>query len=292
MKPQFLKVTTAPTQSFSVRRDIIPFLNNTWHYHAELELIHLEKGTGTQFVGDSITAFKAGDLVLIGSNLPHFWRFDEPSSKDYKDNFSDITVTHFHRSFWGQAFLELPENKSIRNLLDRANTGIQIVGETRRTVITLMKKMLSAESSKRLMLLLEILNIISSSRDIRNLSSRAFVQTAGQSENYRISAILEYSYGNYRNKISIEEIASVANMSPNSFCRYFKTYTGKTYSNFLLEYRVGMACKLLIDGKLSIQQICYESGFNNSSSFHKYFKKITGKSPLIFQKEFNRKKYN
>ncbi|HEY9342264.1 MAG TPA: helix-turn-helix domain-containing protein, partial [Hanamia sp.] len=105
-------------------------------------------------------------------------------------------------------------------------------------------------------------------------------------ESERINAIYEYSIKNFRRKIQLEEIAEVANISPNSFCRYFKSRTRKTYSQFLIELRVGHACKLLIENNQCLKRLCYESGFNNFTSFHKYFKTITGKSPLIYQKEF------
>ena len=77
MRPQLLKVSKEPQHSFSVRQDLVPYINNRWHYHAEIELIHFKKGEGTQFIGDSIKQFKAGDVVLVGSNLPHYWRFDD-----------------------------------------------------------------------------------------------------------------------------------------------------------------------------------------------------------------------
>jgi len=91
---------------------------------------------------------------------------------------------------------------------------------------------------------------------------------------------------NFKSAIKLDEIATVANISPNSFCRFFKSRTRKTYTQFINEIRIGNACKLLIEEKINLKQICYESGFNNFSSFHKFFKEITGKSPLQYQKEF------
>lgn len=100
----------------------------------------------------------------------------------------------------------------------------------------------------------------------------------------RVNTIYDYSLRHFRRTILLEEIAAVANMSPHSFCRFFKSQTRKTYSRFLLELRVGHACKLLVENDLCIKQICYESGFNNFTGFYKYFKLITGKSPLRYQK--------
>ncbi|GAB3937421.1 AraC family transcriptional regulator [Mucilaginibacter myungsuensis] len=286
MKPLLLKVATGTSASFSVRRDLVPFFNNKWHYHLELELVSFEKGSGMQFVGDHMKNFGPGDVVFIGSNLPHYWRFDANVIEGETEYVADTMVSHFSEQFLGRTFVDLPENKHIKQLFERAKRGIQVNGKTRKQVASLMQDMLKAESFKRLMILLQILDIIARSTEVEYLSSISFLPNPEQSANDRVNAIYEYSINNYMNKISLEEVAKVANISPNSFCRYFKANTGKTYSGFLLEYKVGVACKLLIEDKLSIQQICYESGFNNFAGFYKYFKKITGKTPHNYQKEF------
>ena len=134
------------------------------------------------------------------------------------------------------------------------------------------------------MLLMEALMKISSSKQNKAISSIGSRNDFHQSENDRINAIYDYSIANFKRKISMEEMAAVANISPNSFCRYFKSRTRKTYTQFINEIRIGHACKLLLENKINVKQICYESGFHNFASFHKYFKSITGKSPLIYQK--------
>ena len=108
MRPQLLKMSKEPQHSFSVRQDLVPYINNRWHYHSEVELIHFNKGEGTQFIGDSITKFKAGDVVFVGSNLPHYWRFDDVYFEDHAPVTSDVRVAHFCVDFWGSQFLDLP----------------------------------------------------------------------------------------------------------------------------------------------------------------------------------------
>jgi AraC-like DNA-binding protein len=285
MKPQLLKVSKGPGHSFSVRQDLVPYINNRWHYHAEIELIHFKKGEGTQFVGDNIKRFKPGDVVLIGSNLPHYWRFDDQYFDENSKTHADVRVAHFHESFWGSQFLDLPENINIKTALEKAKRGLQITGKTRQQVAEIMDRLLHADGSGRIILLIEALDIIANCKQLSMLSSIGFRNDFIESENDRINAIYEYSLKNFKNRIQLEKIAEVANISPNSFCRYFKSRTRKTYSQFLIEIRVGHACKLLIENHLSVKQLCYESGFNNFTSFHKYFKLITGKSPLSYQKE-------
>ena len=153
-------------------------------------------------------------------------------------------------------------------------------------VAEIMEQLLTAEGPQRVILLVEALSVIANCRQLITLSSIGFKPDHLDPENDRINAIYEYSIKNFKRKIQLEEIAEVANISPNSFCRYFKSRTRKTYSQFLIELRVGHACKLLIENNECIKRLCYESGFNNFTSFHKYFKAITGKSPLAYQKEF------
>jgi AraC-like DNA-binding protein len=286
MKPQLLKVSTTPTQSFSVRRDLVPYMNNKWHYHPEIELIHLKKGVGTQFIGDNIKSFRSGDIVLVGPHLAHYWRFDDCYFKDQSKVQADVRVAHFNENFWGDQFLNLPENLAIKTLLENSRRGLQVMGKIKARVADLLEKMLESQGSDRIILLMEALNLIANCNQTVKLSSIGFKQDYDETSNIKINSIYNFTLENFRRKIHLEEIASVAVISPNSFCRYFKSKTGKTYSRFLTEIKVGHACRLLIENKLNIKQLCYESGFNNMASFHKYFKIITGKSPLSYQREF------
>ena len=134
MKPQLLKVSNAPAQSFSVRQDLVPYVNNKWHYHPEVELIHFNKGKGTQFIGDSIKRFQTGDIILVGSQLPHFWRFDDVYFNENSTAQADVRVAHFNEFFWGTEFMELPENKMIKAVLEKARRGLKINVSANKTV--------------------------------------------------------------------------------------------------------------------------------------------------------------
>ena len=286
MRPQLLKVLKGPGHSFSIRRDLVPHINNRWHYHREVELIHFKKGDGTQFIGDNIKRFKPGDVVLVGANLPHYWRFDDIYFEENTKATADVRVAHFCEDFWGSNFLDIPENTGIKSVLEKAKRGLQITGKTRQGVAEILEELLIADGAQRVILLMKALLTISGCKQLETLASMGFKPDFMEAENDRINNIYDYTLKNFKRPIQLEEIASIANISPNSFCRYFKSRTRKTYSQFLIEIRVGHACRMLIESHLSIKQLCYESGFNNFTSFHKYFKMITGKSPLIYQKEF------
>ena len=104
MKAHLLKVSNQPLRSFSVRRDIVNYFFNKYHYHPEIELLLIEKGTGTQFVGDSIQRFQDGDLLLIGSNCPHYLRSDNVYFQGDEDLKASALVIHFNPDLFGNSF--------------------------------------------------------------------------------------------------------------------------------------------------------------------------------------------
>jgi AraC-like DNA-binding protein len=194
-------------------------------------------------------------------------------------------VIHFSENFWGSPFLELPETKPIRHLLDKARRGILVSRNEESIVARLIEKIRSAEGVNRIIALIECLSAFAGSEHWQLLSSIGFRPDFSESENDRINSIYDYTFRHFNQKIYLGQVASVAGLVPNSFCRYFKSRTGKTYTQFLTEIRIGHACKLLIDNRVSVKQLCYESGFNNFTSFHKSFRMITGTSPQLYQKE-------
>lgn len=285
MRPILRKIDTGYNYSFSVREDISAYLYNRWHYHPEAELTLIRRGTGMRLVGDSMEPFSDGDLVLIGGNLPHLWRSDPVYFEGHEHVHIEAVAVHFMESFWGEPFLNLPEMKNVREVLFRAQRGICLTGSTNRKVAGMMEHMLTGAGIERLTLLINMLNIISTSEDCRLLSGVGFSKSYDPINTDNINAIYNYTLDHFQEKISIHDVAAIANISPHSFCRYFKSRTMKTYWQFLLEVRIGYACKLLIENKMSISQICYTCGFNNLSNFNRQFKAIIGITPSQYMKE-------
>ncbi len=285
MKPHLLKVSLKPEASFSIRKDVTPFFYNRWHYHPEIELLYIEKGTGTQFVGNSIKRFKDGDVLLIGSGLPHYWRCDDKYFAGNPRLRSMATVAHFNETFWGKQFLELPENRRLKELFKNAKKGIKIPVKIKGEIIRLLQLMLTATDTTKVILLLQCLDLIARIAKPEMLCTEGFQPDFEEKENDRINNIYAYTLANFRSPISTADIAKVACLSPHSFCRYFKSRTRKNYSRLLQELRVGDACKLLIESDKTPAQICMESGFNNITNFYRYFKEITGRTPNEYKKE-------
>ena len=285
MKPHLLKVSLKPESSFNIDKKQGGNFYNQWHFHPELELIYIHKGRGTRFIGNDVHRFEPGELFLFGSNLAHMWRCDpEYFQKDSKLK-AEVTVIYFHHDFLGDKFFSTPELKPIESLLEKAKQGIKITGNTKVQVKELMAKLSAAKGLERIILLLTILEKIEKSKEKLFINSSYHSIKIERSETDRLNKIFRHISDNFQRKITLAEIASVANLSAKAFCRYFKSKTRKTFYDFLLEVRVTHACNLLLEKDMTIYEVCYDSGFNNISNFNRYFKKIMNKTPMEFKKE-------
>ncbi len=284
MKAQLLQVPHGFDYSFSIRKDMMPNINNKRHYHEEIELISFHQGRGKQFIGDHVKDFEPGDIVLVGANLTHYWKYDDDSFDSIDPALPCSTVAHFFEHFMGKHFMQLHETRPLKLLLEKAKKGILIKREQGVEVAGLIEQTYKAKGLSRITTLLQCLSMIARIESGEALSRVDVNADLYKEDNERINTIYSFSSRNFHRKIQLEEISALVNLEPNSFCRYFKSKTGKTYSNFLSETRISYACKLLADNRKNIKQICFESGFNNFSCFHKNFKQITGKTPQNYKK--------
>ncbi len=288
MRPIYLKVANSPQSSIDIRHETAPYFKNPWHFHPELELTLILESTGTHFIGNSISAFYKNELTLTGPNLPHYWRNDPVYYQKESDLKAEAIIVRFSEHFLGKDFFQLPEMRHINQLFRLSGRGLIINNNTKEQIATKMGDMLAMDGAERIIHLLQILHTLANSTDYEILSSIGFSQTFGKSDTERIHKIYTYVLENYLRPIQLDEVAAVANMNPAAFCRYFKVKTGKTFIQFLHEIRIGYACKLLIEGKFNVAQVCYESGFQNQSYFIKQFKRITHQTPLQYQHQHNK----
>jgi AraC-like DNA-binding protein len=286
MKPHLLKIPKADEHSFSVRYDIVSFFYNQWHYHPEMELVYIIEATGRQFIGDSIHHFKNNDLILLGSNLPHLWRCDEKFLVKNSKLKVEAIIIHFLPDCFGNAFFSLPENKPLLRLFQKAQMGVRVKNQSAVIVSGLMRQLVTATNSERIILLLQILHTIAHSKQTKTVCSDGLTFQYSTAEAERLNTIYQYILNNFASEISLEQIAKVAHLTPNGFCRYFKARVKKTFSRFLMEVRIGHACKLLAETDKSVAQICYECGFNNFSNFNRHFKFIVNRTPLNHRKYY------
>lgn len=280
MDPHLLTIPLNSQESFSVKLEIGWNFYKQWHYHREIEIIYIIKGTGTRFIGDRIDNFREDELLLIGSNVPHMLRTHGDLSKENPD--TEAIVIHFLPDILS-SFINLPENKAIANLLYQSAHGLDIRGETLLSAKRILHSIRYARNTEKVILLIQFLHLIASSSDTEALSQLRFTSSFNKLDDERLNRIYNYTMNNFLRQITLKEIADIVHMSPNSFCRYFKARTKKRYSAFLLEIRVSHACKLLAETGYSIAVIAYESGFMNVSNFNRHFKLIIGKTPFQYR---------
>lgn len=269
--------------SIAVRHDTAPRHHNVWHYHEELELINIKKGRGTFFVGDCIHQFSDKFFVLIGSNTPHYWLFDEEYININENKSADIRVIHFKPDYLGKDFLDLPESASIRAVYTLADRVLTFQDDDGDAFSKVFDEIMEQSPLNRLLTLSSLLNKIQRLTNSVLLMNSKYSKMPQQDDYTRMNKILDYIRFNYKIKIHLQEIAQIAGMSPNSFCRYFKQKTGKTLIQFVNELRIGQACKQLSETNASIKEICFDCGFQNFVSFHKIFKSLTAVTPSMYR---------
>lgn len=282
MKARLLERRSPFDRSFIAERHSYPHFLKVWHYHPALELVYILQSKGTRFIGDNISPFQPGELILVGENLPHSWQNDDIYFEKDSGLVAEAMVVHFRKDFAGENFINLPEMNAIKSMIERAGQGILFRGKIQADAEERMKAIIKASGFERMILLLQFLKDLADEPQSEVLSTRGFSLIFEQSGDKRIDTIYAFVMNQFKREINLEEVASMVNLNPTAFCRYFKKSTSKTFSRFLNEIRIGYACKLLLEKKLNISEISYDSGFNNLSNFNRQFKNIMGMSPTQY----------
>ncbi len=286
MKTAVKKSSIPHSNAFLVKSLKSPHFDPNWHFHQEFQLFVVLKGTGTRFIGDSIKPFSEGDMVFTGPNLPHLWRSDDIYFDKKADLQTEGIVIYFNEKFLGESLLEKEEMTAIRQLLQKAEKGMEILGDTNQKIKKMMNELLKLRGVDSIIKLLKILSLLSKTQEFTYISNSAFINSYKESDRNRMNLVHEHVMKNFKDTIRLEEVAAIANMTPTSFSRYFTARANKSFSNFLSEIRTGHACKLLLEDKMNIAQICYECGFKTLSNFNKQFKEITNTTPIQYKKEY------
>mgnify|MGYP001827709503 FL=1 len=251
--------------------------DNLWHYHPEIELVYVNGGAGKRQIGSHVSCYTEGDLILIGSNLPHCGFTDK-----FTGNKSEIVI-QMKEDFLGNSFFDIPEMKQARTLFEIARGGVAFYGETKDIVVEKLENLKNESDFEQLLSILSVLNELGNSKDFKVLNAEGFSFKTDIEDNDRINIVFNHVRNNFKEEVTLAEIADKAGMTVPSFCRYFKKITNKTFIQFVNEYRLVHASKLLAEQPMSITDVCYESGFNNFSHFNKSFKAFTGQSPSEFR---------
>lgn len=288
MKPLLEKSIESLNQSFLVKKLQEPFFDPNWHFHPHYQLFTVIKGTGTRFIGDDIRHFEEGDTVFLGPNMPHLWRSDRNYFEKESQLQTEGIVVYFKEDFLGNDFFEKPEMFDIKSFLKNSERGLDLTGTLGTEMVNDLKELLGLTGFEGISKLLNILHKLSVTNDYQYISSSNYTNTHKISETERMRIVHEYVLKHFKENINLSTVASLSNMTEAAFCRYFKSRTNKTFSDFVKEIRIGNACKILQDENKSISQTCYESGYNTVSNFNNQFKSLKGVSPLQYQKLYRR----
>lgn len=283
MKPVLRSFSFHPERSFLVRKDTGAPTYSMWHQHPEIELFLIRGGQGGMMIGDhEIPIDGSCQMLILGSNLPHTMSYgNRPGEKDV-----EAIVVHLSPVVFG-AFYELPEMEPIRNMLKTAERGIYVKGDTLIRMEQEMFALVNDDPTSSMIRLLNILHTLSTSQDVDYVASQGYTSMhSRKTDSSRMDKIYTFVLENYHRDISVQEVADIIHFAKGSFCRYFKQRTGKTFMDFLIEVRIGNACKLLMENEMNVNEIAYACGYNNISNFFHQFKALKGCSPSRYQKNY------
>lgn len=263
-----------------------PHFTYPWHFHSEFEILYVLEGSGTSYVADNIETFQPGDLALLGSNLPHFWRSDEKYHEPGCTEKMNYIVIQFSDVLARGAVFDFPEFNVLQQLFKKASRGIRFLPPFSEKAGRQVIKIARNTGFKRFLCLMQLLHKMALTENYRLLAGELYNQQVHDFTNDRLTKVMHYISTSYQQKIELEKVAGIANLHPSAFCRFFKEKTGKSLSEYLIDLRISYACKLIVEGNLPVSQVCFECGFNNLSNFNRAFKKHTGFTPTDYLHNF------
>ena len=277
MKILPFKIPKSENVALLYQEDTGEFLYDKLHQHEEIQLSVVVEGEGTLVVGDTINEYTSGDILVIGSNLPHVFKSDTSTCK------STFMITlFFTKDSFGERFFSLGDFSEVEKLFKISNTGGKIT-TNQTALLALFLSLKKASHLDRFIIFLKIISRILTSESTP-LSNFVYQKTYSDNEGERMSNVMDFTMSHFSTEIDLETISGVSNMTPNAFCRYFKQRTNKTYFQFLIEVRIENSCRLLKNKDLLISEVSEKSGFKNISNFNRKFKSVKDITPTGYRK--------
>ena len=284
MKPHFKPVPTDESNLFTVViQENEKEFEYPWHYHPEYELTYILRSHGVRYVGNNIENFFDDDLVLIGSNLPHCW-----INSANQEQPATAIVVYLKEEFFDKTWMQSCEFEAIRKLLLLSHKGIRFEKVVALKLKEKYFELLKLPPLEKLMLLLQILQELAQTNEYHILCEQGFSYELNHGHNERINIVYEYIGMHYKQRISLADIALRVNMSEEYFSRFFSKIMKKSFFEFLNEYKINKACKLIIETDKQISEICYASGFESIPFFYRQFKKFKKCQPKSYRLNFQK----
>ncbi|WP_282089501.1 AraC family transcriptional regulator [Aquimarina algiphila] len=280
MKAYLKEVTTSPDSSFKVKVFEGKEFKPVWHFHPQYELTYMVRSTGIRYVGDSMHSFKRGDLVLVGKNVPHSWK-----TIDTKNGHVKCVIIQWDETLF-KNWLDKPEFIAIKALLQKSSRSVSfdytIATSLEKSFISIAKQ----APFERLVTLLNILHTLATKSTMQLLAGPGFGKVLSSKESHRVNVIHNYIKDNIHSQNLLHELSVKLSLSKEAFCRFFKKTFDKTFSNYINEYKITIASKMLIETDLSVSEIGYQSGYNNLSFFYRRFNRYKQMSPKSYRQQF------
>ena len=287
MKPQFLKIAPPADASINLYEQDVSFFATPWHYHPEHEIVLIKESVGKKYVGSNVSDFEPGDLCMIGSLLPHFYKNTPDYYKEGSKLRASSYVIHFREDCFGEAFWSLPEMMSVYDLLLRSKKGLQFGKTVARQVKSLMAELFTTGGIPKIVTFLRLIHLLSTTKDYTSLNENS-IALRNESDSDRIKKVYEHVMQHFREDVCLKDAAQLASMSESAFSRYFKKRTRLTFSSFLTGVRLDYACRKLRETEESIAEIAFESGFNNLSNFNRQFKLSKKMTPFAYKNTYKK----
>jgi len=276
------KIFVPNKHSFITRRLEMDPDSEKIHSHKNYELNLITSGSGRRIVGNHISSYVPGDLVLLGPNISHCWEVLEVD----KNAVPECIVTHFYENIISSDFFNIPELENVIDLLRKADNGILFKGSETKEVAKTLARMTTLKGLECYIELLKVFNMLIKIEDREYLALPSSLPETYNKDRNQIDKIYEYVFQNIQEGINLQEASKLVCMEPSSFCRYFKKKTNQTFMDYVKSVRIGIAARLLAETDKPITQICYECGYNNLANFNHYFKMVMKKTPSDYRKDF------
>lgn len=287
MKPVAANVfeTVAENKLFFIREISLPYFSTEFHFHKECQLVYVVESEGKRIIGDNIEHFESDELIFLGSNIPHAWHNDKQYFNKEELKHARSIALFINPSVLVEHVGAFGNVKKIQAMLSKAQRGMKFYGKAKNELTTLLKQMCQQKELPAAINLLQILHILSSTKEYELLASEGYINNYQNRDNERMDSVFKYAFNHFTEEILLSTVAGIAGMNKQAFCRYFKTRTQKSFMQFVNELRIGQACKLLSDSENTVLQIAYECGFNSITNFNSFFKEIKGLTPREFKKK-------
>lgn len=247
----FEKIHVPNKHSFITRKLPLKSVDNI-HSHNNFELNFITSGAGRRIVGDNISGFEKGDLVLMGPDLPHCWEL----SPQEEESTSFCIVTHFSEDIMKSEFFRMPELEKVMELLKLSERGLRFKVDDYAEIEQTLEGMTQLEGLEYYIEMLKVFNLLLQVTERDKLSNPIDRAVVFSKNLEKVNKVYEYVFQNIQEGIKLEEAAALLNMAPSSFCRFFKKKTDITFMEYVKRVRVGMAAKLLAESDRQITQIC------------------------------------